>query len=145
MQFPIPASQLVPHRAPMVLIDTILSYDSTEGTVAQVRIREESPFATHTGVPAWVGIEYMAQCIAAFGGCEALSRGASPPIGYLLGTRRYEARQAMFSYGAVLVIRTKPLFTQDGMGSFTCSIETGEQEVATATINTFTPQAKTDD
>lgn len=145
MHFPIPASQLVPHCAPMVLIDTILSYDSTEGTVAQVQIREESPFATRDGVPAWVGIEYMAQCIAAFGGCEALSRGAPPPIGYLLGTRRYEARQTMFSHGAVLVIRIKPLFTQDGMGSFACSIETGGQEVATATINTFTPQAETDD
>jgi predicted hotdog family 3-hydroxylacyl-ACP dehydratase len=145
MKFPMRASQLVPHQAPMVLLDTILSYDPAEGTVAQVEIREDAPFATRDGVPAWVGIEYMAQCIAAFGGCEALARGDPPPIGYLLGTRRYEARQPIFSSGAILVIRAKPLFTEGGMGSFACSIEAEGQEVGTATINTFTPQAETSD
>ena len=56
--------RFVPHREPMILIDriTLLKDDYLE---SEVTIREDSMFLRDGAVPAWVGVEYMAQTCAA--------------------------------------------------------------------------------
>ena len=62
-------AELLPHDPPMVLIDKVLSYDENS-LVAEVAIRPDSAFCGANGVPGWVGIEYMAQAIAAHAGAS---------------------------------------------------------------------------
>lgn len=123
----------------MVLIDEILSHDRDAGTTARLSINPTALFAGGDGIPGWVGIEYMAQCVAAHGGCEARERDAEPAIGYLLGTRRYDCKLPVFPFGSVLTVRAEPLFVEGGMGAFHCTLEMDGEIVASATINAYSP------
>ena len=61
---------LIPHSDAMVLVDRVIAVDE-ESLCAEVRIRPDSLFCMANGVGAWIGLEYMAQTIAAFAGYTA--------------------------------------------------------------------------
>lgn len=113
---------LLPHSGVMVLLDRFVFADE-ERLCAEVVIRADSLFMGTDGVGSWVGVEYMAQAIAAFAGYKARIDGNPVKVGFLLGTRRYEASCGFFPLGAVLHILVKRLMQADnGLGSFECAI-----------------------
>lgn len=133
----IPVGELVPHGPAMTVIDRLVEY-GTKRSVATVAIDRTSRFFAGTGVPAWVGIEYMAQTIAAHAGYESRLRGERPMIGFLLGTRAYRSEVAEFPLGAELTITIESLVADAGFGAFQCAIAT-DRVVATAVVNTYQP------
>ncbi len=133
----IPVRDLLPHDPPMVLLDKVLSC-AESSLVAEVVIKPESLFCDESGVPAWVGIEYMAQSVAAHAGALARQRGGEPVIGYLLGTRSYKSAVSEFPIGASLKIEVESLYVEMGLGAFACRIDMGGT-VAEATINVYQP------
>lgn len=132
-----PIGELLPHGPEMTLLDRLVEY-SPQRSVATVTIREGSRFAERGGVPAWVGIEYMAQTIAAHAGFEARLRGEPPAIGFLLGTRSYVCTLGAFPIGATLTISVEPVVTEARLGAFQCAIAC-DGVVATAVVNTYRP------
>ncbi len=110
--------ELVPHAHPMILIDSI-SEPEPEGLSATVRISEDCPFyeAPH-GVPSYVGIEYVAQTVAALAGLKAKRAGRSVELGFLLGTRRLQATQPYFALGSELSIRVDPEFESPELAKY---------------------------
>lgn len=132
-----PIGELLPHGPEMTLLDRLVEY-SPQRSVATVTIRGDSRFAEPAGVPAWVGIEYMAQTIAAHAGYEARLRGEPPAIGFLLGTRSYVSEVRHFPVGTTLTISVEPVVTESRLGAFQCAIESG-RVVATAVVNTYQP------
>ena len=151
--FPRPALPYVPHEAPMLLIDEIESCD-TNRIVARVMLGEEYLFAQNGQVPAWVGIELMAQSCAAWSGFNAeqehlrapsVSENKSDtvvPIGYLLGTRNYWTNGSAFNMGCTLFIHAECLLqSSEGLGSFDCHIYDENQELlAQARLSVFQPR-----
>ena len=133
----IPVRELLPHDPPMVLLDRVISCEESS-LVAEVVVKPESMFCNESGVPAWVGIEYMAQSVAAHAGAMARQRGGAPVIGYLLGTRSYKSAVSEFPIGASLTIVVEQLFVEMGLGAFACRIDMGET-VAEAQINVYQP------
>jgi predicted hotdog family 3-hydroxylacyl-ACP dehydratase len=133
----IAVSELLPHDPPMVMLDRVLSFSESE-LVAEVDIRADSVMCMADGVPGWVGIEYMAQAVAAHAGYQARLDGAAPMIGYLLGTRSYKSSVSVFPIGKTLSVRIELLFVEMGLGAFACRIEM-DSPVATATINVYQP------
>lgn len=132
---------LVPHSAPMVLLDRVLSAD-TDDLCAEVRIHAGSMFFDPAagGVGSWVGMEYMAQAIAAHAGWLALQRGDAVKVGFLLGARKYEATRPLFAAGGVLHVHVhRVLQGENGLGAFECRIEEANEMAATATITVFQP------
>jgi predicted hotdog family 3-hydroxylacyl-ACP dehydratase len=130
---------LIPHSGAMVLLDRVIAVNE-ESLCAEVRIRPDSLFCSASGVGAWVGLEYMAQTIAAFAGYRSYLRGEDVKPGFLLGARRYECTLPMFSLGSLLRVHVRRVFESDnGLGSFQCHIEHGQEEVATATLTVFQP------
>ena len=130
---------LLPHAGSMVLLDRVISVDE-DSLLAEVCIRSDSLFCNGSGVGAWVGIEYMAQAIGAWAGYTAQLRGEPVKLGFLLGTRRYECRRPIFLLGSVLRVHVQRLFqSENGLGSFECTIDNQEGRVATATITVFQP------
>jgi predicted hotdog family 3-hydroxylacyl-ACP dehydratase len=129
---------LLPHEPPMVLIDRVLSSDP-ECFETEVVIDERTEFAEADGVPAWVGIEYMAQTVAAQAGDGARAQGLPPAVGFLLGTRRFSTALSRFPLGSRLVVRVAPVFIDGQVGVFDCKILMGDEEIAAAIINTFQP------
>ena len=135
----IPVGELLPHGPEMTVIDRLVTY-SPERTIATVEVTERSVFFAGAGVPAWAGIEYMAQTIAARAGYAARQRGDSPPIGYLLGTRAYRCSRHEFPLGATLTITVEPVIVDAQFGAFQCTIA-WDREIATAVVNTYQPSA----
>jgi predicted hotdog family 3-hydroxylacyl-ACP dehydratase len=133
----IPVRELLPHDPPMVLLDRALAYTESE-LVAEVDIRADSILCEADGVPGWVGIEYMAQAVAAHAGYQGRLAGQSPRIGYLLGTRSYKSSLSVFPIGKTLTVYIESLFVEMGLGAFACRIEMSGP-VATATINVYQP------
>jgi predicted hotdog family 3-hydroxylacyl-ACP dehydratase len=132
---------LVPHSGQMVMLDRALSAD-TDNLCAEVRILAGSMLADETGVGAWVGIEYMAQAIAAHAGWLALQRGGEVKVGFLLGSRKYEAKVSQFALGEVLHVHVhRVLQAENGLGAFECRIDIagGMAAAATATVTVFQP------
>jgi predicted hotdog family 3-hydroxylacyl-ACP dehydratase len=134
----VPIAELLPHGANMIVIDRLLAYDSKR-SVAVVEVRRSSKFFLGGGVPAWAGIEYMAQAIAAHAGFEARLCGVPPAIGLLLGTRAYECCVAEFPLGAKLQIVVEPQFADLGLGAFKCAVEQDNEVLAHALVSTYRP------
>lgn len=136
--------QLVPQADAMCLLDRVLAADdetlSAELTIAPDHLFLDSA-GPDSGVGAWVGIEYMAQAVAAWAGVRARERGEAPKIGFLLGSRRYACSRASFARGETLRIEVQREFEADnGMSQFACQIFIGAESVANAQLTVFGPE-----
>lgn len=136
----LPVTHFVPHRATMSLLSRLVAADD-EQAVAEVDVSDRSVFAQPEGVAAWVGIEYMAQTIAAWSGARARRRGEEPSIGFLLGSRRYTADQPWFPPGQTLTVHVRcELIGDNGLGQFDCRIaDAAGQTLAYAMVSVFEP------
>jgi len=135
----VPIGELLPHGPEMTVIDRLLEY-SPQRSVASAVVTQASPFFHGSGVPAWVGIEYMAQTIAAHAGFEARLRGERPAIGFLLGTRAYESEASEFVLGSTLKITVEPVVVEARLAAFQCSIAS-DHMLAKAVVNIYQPEA----
>ncbi len=137
---------VIPHSRKMVFLETLESADESH-LLASMSIREDTYFINEQSVPAWVGIEYMAQAIAAYAGVLAKSAGEPIKVGLLLGTRRYTSKVSSFALGQKLYVRAEPLHNEDsGLGVFECAIypsnETSgcaEEPWVVANLNVYQP------
>ncbi|MCX7096737.1 MAG: hotdog family protein [Methylococcales bacterium] len=129
--------ELLPHAGKMILLNRVLAFDD-ENMVAEVIVRDDGLFGDGHTVPAWLGMEYMAQTIAAHGGMHR--RLAEMPInlGFLLGSRRYECNVGTFAIGTVLAVSVHRLVLDQGLGVFDCRV-TADGILATAKLNVYQP------
>ena len=108
---------LVPHARPALLLDRVVEAHG-DVLVTETEIREDNPYCEGGRVGAWIGIELIAQSIAALAGIEALKAGRPVRVGFLLGTRRYRASVPWFAVGARLRIEaTREFQSEDGLGA----------------------------
>ena len=136
-----PIEAIIPHRGTMLLIDAVDTF-SEESLSARATVRADAWYADADGaMPAWIGIELMAQAIAAHVGLLARREGGSARPGVLLGARRYEARQAAFAGGARLRIDASELLrAAQGHGAYECAICSDDgTRLADAVIKVFQP------
>ena len=117
---------VVPHQPPMSLLDAVESY-SDNTLVSSLTIKEDSLFYEELGVPAWVGLEYMGQTIAAYAGVKARKEGKPVKIGFLVSCRRYESPESHFKLGTKLTISVeKVIDNPSGLNVFNCSVAWGD-------------------
>lgn len=133
--------QLVLHRAPMLLLDSLICSDENSAEVL-VNTKDSFLFANAEGqVPAWVGIEYMAQAVSAFAGIEAQKQGKALCMGFLLGTRKYTAQVTHFSHHQQLVVKVRELMRDEtNLVLFNCQIYAGNTLLASAEIKAIQPK-----
>lgn len=137
---PPPIASLLPHRPPMNLLDEVVSWDGTT-LVAAVTIRPETLFLEEGGVPAHIGIEYMAQTCGAFAGAQALDAGRAVRIGFLLGTRRYTVHRPRYALGERLTVTASLVYADEAMANFDVRIEVSGGLAAAAQLTVFQPPA----
>lgn len=132
--------RLVPHRAPMLLIDRIVAATDDDVT-AEARVDAAAIFAVEgEGVPSYVGLEMMAQTVCAYDGFQRFNERPSPLVGFLLGCRKYTVRQPFLAPGAVLTITARVLLHHGEMASFACRIRDGDTaDFAEASLNVYRP------
>ncbi len=139
MWLPDDIDSVLPHKDSMRLIDRVVAW-GPESIAVEVDVPGSGPLTTADGVPAWVGVEYMAQAIAAWAGCRARQEGRDPSIGFLLGTRRFTAHSPTFAAGSCLRVEAHcELMGENGLGMFACRILAGDEELAVANVSVYEP------
>ena len=131
-----PIADLVPHRPPMLLLDRVLSYDG-ERVVCEVVLQSRSPFAVDGEVPALVGLEYMAQAIAAGAGLSARGRGRPGRVGFLLGCRELTIAVDAFQVGDRLTIEARRTWGETDIGSFACKVRRGADVLVEGALTVY--------
>lgn len=134
-----PLAELLPHAGDMILLDHIEQCDD-ERIVTHLQVRNGGLFNQIDGsYPAWLGVELMAQSIAAYAGVRAKRRGEAVELGFLLGTRKYQCNVERFPLGTQLQIEAiRSLEDESGMGVFECYLR-GPDIYVEARLNVYRP------
>ncbi|AUG98816.1 hotdog family protein [Pectobacteriaceae bacterium CE70] len=137
------AEHYLPHKAPMVLVDEVVWVDH-EKAHCRVSVNDESvlaPFLDIEGnLPAWFGIEIIAQTIGVWSGWHSRQRSNEKPHpGMLLGGRGYHCQQAFFPAGSQLDVRVALLMRDEKIGSFDGEITINGEKYATGRLTTYQP------
>lgn len=135
--------ELVRHRGDMSLLDEVLAYGDT-WLQARATLTQNNLFLTDGKVPSWVGIEYMAQSVAALAGTRSRSNDEPARVGFLVGTRKFQVEQPAFSIGSILtIVVSEVVMGENGLGVFDCELTCEQPDglsfVASARLNVFQP------
>ena len=132
---------LIPHSGRMVLLDRIIGFDG-HTLSAELVVRDDGLLGNDKTVPAWAGIEYMAQAVAAYAGIKSKRAGEPIKPGFLLGTRRYTSNVGSFDVGTTLTIQVKNIIQDDKLSVFDCKIHGAGIEIS-ANLNVYQPSIET--
>ena len=142
MSYP-PIASLVPHTAPMLLLDRL---GEATATTARCEVRVGATLALFLredgALPGWVGIELMAQTVAAWSGYQGFLRQEGPQIGLLLGARNYQCHRARLPAGSLLTIDCEQLLQDGALASLQCDLRCEGELVAEARLSTIQPDAE---
>jgi len=136
-----PVADLLPHGDGAILIDAVTSCEADTLT-ASATVRPGGLYSLPDGsLPAYAGLELMAQAIAAWAGWQARQADKPVELGFLLGTRRYTCSVAAFEPGLPLVVTaTRSLQDDLGMGVFECTLHGHGRLLAEARLNVYQPR-----
>jgi predicted hotdog family 3-hydroxylacyl-ACP dehydratase len=138
-----PVSEILPQRAPMMLLSSVLEH-SEQHTVCAVEVRLDSPGLDADGtVPVLMGIEYMAQGVAAHAGLRGWANGEGPRVGFLIGARRLEFRRsAGFRVGQRLIVEVTRTWGEEEFAMFECRLlDDSRAIVVEGHLNVFLPRS----
>ena len=138
--FPYSIEELIPQSQTMVLLNRVL--DIGEGyIIAELKVRDDGLFSNfEPNVPAWLGLEYMAQAVAAFSGYQRKCKGEAIGLGFLLGTRHYQCSVGSFPCGSYLQVRAEKIIeAANDMSVFECTVD-GVNIKASGRLNVMLPQ-----
>ena len=113
-------SELLPHAGPMRLLHRVLEH-GPEGAACEARTEDAAIFRDASGrVPAWVAIEWMAQCSGIHGAALVIARGEKPGLGFLTGGRAIRLLVPYLPEAETLRVEARPAGQAAGLYSFAC-------------------------
>jgi predicted hotdog family 3-hydroxylacyl-ACP dehydratase len=132
----------IPHRPPMVLIDTIHDFADDRVTTT-THITPQAPFfrQEENGVPAWVGLEYMAQTAAVWIGLDDERCGREVEPAFLVSSRQFTASVPVFPAGETLYTQVQVHLVEQFIVVFNGRITNAEGELrAEALFTAYRPE-----
>lgn len=138
-----PISDVLLHSGNMRLLDSAVCFDA-ETALAEYTPQANAWYADNEGnMPAWIGIELMAQAISLHAGLLKQGDSTPPKHGALLGTRSYNATASVFPAGIPLMILVKLVYRDtSGLGAYDCIIyapPNHDNILAKASLKVFEP------
>ncbi len=130
---------LLPQTGSMRLLDTLLVHEP-DRTVCALDPLRSGLFDDGRGrLPAWLALEYMAQCASVHGALAMGGRGASAPQrAFLLGARRLELHVAALELRP-LEVEARLHRVMGGLVAFDCALLDPERgsSLATGRLNVY--------
>ena len=124
----------------MVLLERVTAV-AQDTLTAEVIVRADGMFDNLGTVPSFVGVEYMAQAIAAWAGYHAKQRGEPVIPGLLLGARQYESSTPDFLVGERLDVAVELVMqSAAGLAVFDCTIR-NERVTISARLTVLTVES----
>jgi predicted hotdog family 3-hydroxylacyl-ACP dehydratase len=136
-----PVEELLPHKPPMVLLDALEEIDEHR-CLCRVDVRPACPFFEEGGVPAFVGVEYLAQAVGVLSGWKGSLSGEPPRVGFLLSVREYRCELAIFPEGEALLVEVVHAWGDGDMLRFDGSIRRAGDGLllAKGSLNVYGPK-----
>ncbi len=136
-------TSLLPHQAPMVLLDDVVSVQEYSAH-CRVRVGVDSvlaPFLDDAGnLPGWFALEILAQTAAVWSGWQQQTQAnIQPRMGMLLGARSLYCHQPRFYAGSTLDVHVTLLMQDEKFSSFEGEIIQEGIAVASARLNVYHP------
>lgn len=136
-----PVEELLPHGPEARCVDRIVDFVPDGALTAALDVRPELVLydARRHGIPAWGGIEIMAQAAGLHQGLVARSRGAGRPhLGYLIGVREFRAAESLLAHGKTLeIVAECRAADAGGLARFDCRILWNGQERVSALLTVW--------
>lgn len=118
----------LPHQGRMRVLARVLAHDPPV-TLCEARIGPSTPLCVDGSAPAWLGIEILAQGMAAQAGLDPRGHAFR---GFLTGARRVELRTRAFRAGETLWVRAEHLRGDIGMVALRCALGSGAPPASSA-------------
>jgi 3-hydroxyacyl-[acyl-carrier-protein] dehydratase len=133
LTLPLPAEAFLPHRPPMRLVDTLVSYDDATGVI-EARPPADSLLVDADGTLDEAAlVEMLAQGYAAIKGYEDQLQGKEISEGYLVGVRKLHVTGRARA-GERLLIRIRTVGSFDKFAIAEGEIERGTDTIASGTL-----------
>lgn len=117
-----PIAQLLPQAGAARLLERVIAHDA-DGTRCAVDPAHSALFRDASGrVPAWVALEYMAQCAAADGSLRRRARGEAREPALLVGSRHVAFHCAHFDASQRLEVTARHAAGQRELLAFDCAV-----------------------
>jgi predicted hotdog family 3-hydroxylacyl-ACP dehydratase len=123
----------------MLLLDEVVAFDGETATCGVV-IRSDALFVEDGRIPAWVALEYCAQCVAAFAGLREHGSGGKPRPGLLVAARDLTLDLDSFAVGDALLVDARLTFGELRVGRFECQVRRAGAVVAKASLSVYQPE-----
>jgi predicted hotdog family 3-hydroxylacyl-ACP dehydratase len=127
--------ELIPHRPPMVLVDSVIEYGPQRIT-ARRTVRQGEPFVNPDGLEDAALLEVIAQTIAAGDALYARSKKGRVLRGYLTGMTGV-AVHSRARIGETIEVSADCLKRMDGMGLFEARAEAAGRLLAEGRFKLF--------
>lgn len=142
----LPPGDYLPHDAPMLLLEDVISV-TEDVAVCRVAVSADSVLAPFLDekrqLPGWYALELMAQTVGVWSGWHRHQQGQSAiSLGMVLGARELVCAAGHFPGDATLTVTVNLLMQDQRFGSFECSINAGNDTLATGRVNTFQPTSE---
>ena len=133
LTLPMPAETFIPHRLPMRLVDTLLSWGETTGEIeatpgADCILVGADGFLEETAL-----VELLAQGYAVIRGYDDLLNGKQISEGYLVGVRKFRVFAQVLA-GERLLVRIRTVGSFEGFAVADGEIERAGELVASGSI-----------
>lgn len=141
-ELPCAIAPFVPQTGGMCLLERIIDVDN-DSLSAEITPSADDIFASDDGIPGWVGLEWLAQAIAAWAGWHGAQRGEPPAPGFLIGTRRFATTRDHFACGETLRVTISLEFRADnGLGHFSGELSSADgTRLAHGSLTVFQPHS----
>jgi predicted hotdog family 3-hydroxylacyl-ACP dehydratase len=123
----------------MILLEQMVEIGEQD-IFCTLTVHEQMPYADADGnLPAWMGLELMAQATAAWKAYHARNGNAPAEIGFLVGVRLFTAFVPSFQRGSRIEVRVHQVLNTGRMGQVEGTIRCGEEVLATAVFSAYLP------
>ncbi|MEW5773280.1 MAG: 3-hydroxyacyl-ACP dehydratase [Thermodesulfobacteriota bacterium] len=139
-RLPLPAAGIIPHAAPMLLVDEVLALRDGGGVVRACPA-PDWPLAGPDGeVAAEAGVEMAAQAYAAVRGAALAPGAPSPSLGYLVGVQDFRI-VGRVRVGDDLRVEVSTVGEFAGFAVVEAVLRRGPDELARGRLKVWTPEA----
>lgn len=133
LTLPMPAEALIPHRLPMRLVDSLISWKDAGGVVAANPGADCILAGADGALDEAALVELLAQGYAAVKGYDDLAHGREISEGYLVGVRKFRI-SGRARVGEPLLVRIRTVGSFEGFAVAEGEIERAGETIAAGSI-----------
>jgi len=129
---------LLPHRGPMLLVDTVLAVDSAHA-VTSSRAKKSWPLAVDGGVQPLVLVELAAQTAGVCNGWDRIhTQGLdSDQMGWLVAIKKAEFLIDLLPFDGEIIAEAENTYNFENLREIACELRLNDAVIGRATLQLF--------